>query len=844
MALPTSNNTVSVTRFGSTLSTLWGKIKTKFGLKADLASPAFTGTPTAPTAAAGTNTTQIATTAFVKQAVTDGMATADAMQYKGTIVLGSTTPGGYTPAADKGHTYRVTHDSAANSNGYIDGVAVEVGDMLICNTDSTAAATSSNYATIVGNWDFVQRNLDGVVIGPASAVDGQIPVFDGATGKLIKNSGKTLTVTSTSVSDGTTTFNKYVHPTTAGNKHVPSGGSSGNILGYDSAGTAKWIAPTASTVGITVTSTSVTDGTTTFNKYTHPTSSGNKHVPSGGSSGKFLGWSADGTAAWVSKPNAYYVNGNEINFTNVPDSGAIWRHWFNYKNGDTNSADSVNKLTDYFFGNRNQSVAGVTIHAEGIGFRSFYPAANEVFFAKVTLNSNGWGTIRFRITGSAKSESTGNDIFGTCDMVIKCRGNEGTWNAFYTRSIRGSNTPSTVFLQGLYYQASSSVIYLGVRKSGFESRIHVEVIDCCTSSTGEPYDSTSGYRGFSYEIGDFNSSVGTPVNMQGGTLAYNPSTVGAGVGSSTTPVYLDALGRILPCSGSLVTNSVVDAGTRNTTTKRAKLGYTDLQTTDTMMKCLVQMEQSYLTTSTDQNSPVSGNPGSSLLMLVSVSCHGTSRYAQLTILSNINWDGRTRPVLLTTTVNDKMYVYIGLLSTNGQNDSGTNSTLISFDYISTYVQQLGATMNWTWDVGHDSTTTYDYIFYPEDSLKFVPSVRRTASSNSSTNEYISNNSTAADCKNYWTNMQPGAKIVYNQNGTEFTLFFSKSAAGTHGTILKWSYQDAYIQMLRVQANTWKSADWEPIAAGYANTCGNADTVDNTHIVCGQLGTAANTIYFT
>jgi hypothetical protein len=35
-------------------------------LKADLASPALTGTPTAPTAAGSTNTTQIATTAFVK----------------------------------------------------------------------------------------------------------------------------------------------------------------------------------------------------------------------------------------------------------------------------------------------------------------------------------------------------------------------------------------------------------------------------------------------------------------------------------------------------------------------------------------------------------------------------------------------------------------------------------------------------------------------------------------------------------------------------------------------------------------------------------------------------------
>ena len=44
-------------------------INTALGNKANLASPTFTGTPKAPTAAAGTNTTQIATTAFVKAAV-------------------------------------------------------------------------------------------------------------------------------------------------------------------------------------------------------------------------------------------------------------------------------------------------------------------------------------------------------------------------------------------------------------------------------------------------------------------------------------------------------------------------------------------------------------------------------------------------------------------------------------------------------------------------------------------------------------------------------------------------------------------------------------------------------
>lgn len=47
------------------LSGVTSAIQTQFGLKAPLASPALTGTPTAPTATLGTNTTQIATTAFV-----------------------------------------------------------------------------------------------------------------------------------------------------------------------------------------------------------------------------------------------------------------------------------------------------------------------------------------------------------------------------------------------------------------------------------------------------------------------------------------------------------------------------------------------------------------------------------------------------------------------------------------------------------------------------------------------------------------------------------------------------------------------------------------------------------
>jgi hypothetical protein len=47
--------------------------QTALDLKAALASPTFTGTPSAPTATAGTNTTQVATTAFVKTEITSSV---------------------------------------------------------------------------------------------------------------------------------------------------------------------------------------------------------------------------------------------------------------------------------------------------------------------------------------------------------------------------------------------------------------------------------------------------------------------------------------------------------------------------------------------------------------------------------------------------------------------------------------------------------------------------------------------------------------------------------------------------------------------------------------------------
>ena len=145
----------------------------------------YTINETAPSSSSDDST--VPTSKAVWTAVSNGIAAADAMIYRGTIAGGNTGAyGTLTPFANNGWTYKVT------TAGKINGKAVEIGDMLICNKDGTTAATSSNYSTIAANWDVIQANIDGAVTGPASSTNAHVAVFNGATGKVIKDSGLTI----------------------------------------------------------------------------------------------------------------------------------------------------------------------------------------------------------------------------------------------------------------------------------------------------------------------------------------------------------------------------------------------------------------------------------------------------------------------------------------------------------------------------------------------------------------------------------------------------------------------------------------------------------------------------
>ena len=173
-----------------------GTVITDISGKADLASPTFTGTPSAPTAASGDNTTQIATTAFVQSAIDTKLATNDAMIFKGTIGTGGTVTA--LPAThNAGWTYKVI------TSGKYANIQCEVGDMIICMTDGTAANDA--------HWTVVQTNIDGAVTGPASSTADHIATFSGTTGKVVKDSGYTIAPRVPANAKFTDTV--YTHPT-------------------------------------------------------------------------------------------------------------------------------------------------------------------------------------------------------------------------------------------------------------------------------------------------------------------------------------------------------------------------------------------------------------------------------------------------------------------------------------------------------------------------------------------------------------------------------------------------------------------------------------------------------
>ncbi|WP_019005735.1 pyocin knob domain-containing protein [Cohnella laeviribosi] len=148
--------------------------------RAPLASPAFTGTPTAPTAAAGTNNTQIATTAFVQNAIND---------VKSTSL-------GYGTTAGTGTAYTLTLNPAPTA--LVSGMRVTIK----VHTANTGAATLN--VNGLGAKSIKKANGNDVAAGNLKASGVYTLVYDGTNFILQGEGGEYGTATAADVLAGKT----------------------------------------------------------------------------------------------------------------------------------------------------------------------------------------------------------------------------------------------------------------------------------------------------------------------------------------------------------------------------------------------------------------------------------------------------------------------------------------------------------------------------------------------------------------------------------------------------------------------------------------------------------------
>lgn len=157
----------------------------------------------------------------VNDLINDKMAANDAMIFKGTLGTGGTVTALPTTGYSAGWTYKVI------TAGSYAGQTCEVGDMIIAVKDYATATANSD-------WTVVQTNIDGAVTGPASATSDYIAVFNGTTGKVIKQGTKTISAIESEISAVSTkadSLESAIGDITSGVGNVISfGGKTGAII--------------------------------------------------------------------------------------------------------------------------------------------------------------------------------------------------------------------------------------------------------------------------------------------------------------------------------------------------------------------------------------------------------------------------------------------------------------------------------------------------------------------------------------------------------------------------------------------------------------------------------------
>jgi len=215
-------------------------VNTALALKAPLASPALSGIPTAPTASAGTSTTQIATTEYTNAAISSALSST-LFSISTTLTSTVTNPLGFDPTLDSiNYSGPLNVSTAQNLANGVDVLKVNQSGIanvgfglanLFSNTTGNAN-TSVGYKGLYsntsgrGNSSFGYYSLFNNTTGNSNTANGGQSLFYNTTGGANTASGKFALFSNISANLNTATGYQALYANTTGGNNTATGATS------------------------------------------------------------------------------------------------------------------------------------------------------------------------------------------------------------------------------------------------------------------------------------------------------------------------------------------------------------------------------------------------------------------------------------------------------------------------------------------------------------------------------------------------------------------------------------------------------------------------------------------
>lgn len=272
-----------------------------------------------------------------------------------------------------------------------------------------------------------------------------------------------------------------------------------------------------------------TSGTRTFS---HATTSGNKHIPSGGSANQILKWSADGTAVWGNEVNTHYTSKNIVSssatgksnatatnpyLNHIEESTVTSSHRISGSGATTVSSNATGNITI-------SSTDTDTTYSFATGTTNGTFRVTPSGGTATAVSIYGLGTAAYTASGDYATSSHGHTIFSsTKDGFVP---KSGTSTSDFLRSDGTWATPSTTYTLPLATSATRGGIKIGYAATGANLPLKLSSEKAYITLTSAsitaglgytPYDSSTNPSGYTTNTGTV-TEVKTGTGLSGGTI--------------------------------------------------------------------------------------------------------------------------------------------------------------------------------------------------------------------------------------------------------------------------------------------------------------------------------------